>query len=442
MPEQASIPTAIAEPAPVLGPVRAKERIETIDILRGFALFGVILVNTWAFQRWSLPWRIEYGEVWTGTADHIAMWFIIFFAEGRFWPLYSFLFGLGFALQLGRAEQRGVPFFSVFRRRLLVLLLFGLLHGMLRGTGDILHVYAVLGFLLLLFRKFSPRALLVTALICLLTPWAVDAVRARRFYDSLTAPQVSEQTLQNRPRNQARTRARREELVRVRREGTLGDNVAYNLQDFAGEYSSPNPAHYLESVRGPFVMFLLGLYAGRRRIFENISAHLPFIRKVLWWGLGLGLVGISVHLILTRVVPYPPPLPYFAGRIDWLFHFGGKPAFSLFYASAIVLLVQRETWKRLLAPLGAVGRMPLTNYLLHTLIHVGIFYGSVGLGLYAKISPAASVGVTLVMYGSFILLSVWWMKRFRFGPAEWLWRTLTYGKLQPMRVQQPVPLKA
>jgi uncharacterized protein len=112
------------------------------------------------------------------------------------------------------------------------------------------------------------------------------------------------------------------------------------------------------------------------------------------------------------------------------------PAFSLFYASAIVLLVQRETWKRLLAPLGAVGRMALTNYLLHTLIHVGIFYDSVGLGLYAKISPAASVGVTLLMYGSMILLSVWWMKRFRFGPAEWLWRTLTYGKLQPMRVRQ------
>jgi uncharacterized protein len=436
MPEQPPVPAAIAEPAPVLGPVRAKERIETIDILRGFALFGVILVNTWYFQSYFLPWRIQYGEVWTGTANHVAMWMIDFFARGRFYTLFSFLFGLGFALQLGRAEARGAPFFSVYRRRLLVLLLFGLLHGMLRGTSDILHTYAVLGFFLLLFRKFSPRALLVTALVCLLTPWAVDVVRARRYYDSLTAPQVSEQKLQNRERNEARTRARREELVRVRREGTLGDNVAYNLQDFARDYSSPNPLNYLEDVVYTFAMFLLGLYAGRRRIFENISAHLPLIRKLLWWGLGLGLVGISVQLTLWRVVPDPPPLPYFAHRVAWLFLDVGWLAFSLFYASAIVLLVQRETWKRLLAPLGAVGRMPLTNYLLHTLIHVGIFYGSVGLGLYAKIPPAATVGVTLLMYGSMILLSVWWMGRFRFGPAEWLWRTLTYGRLQPMRVRQ------
>jgi uncharacterized protein len=361
------------------------------------------------------------------------MWFIAFFAEDRFHALYSFLFGLGFALQLGRAEQRGVPFFSVYRRRLLVLLLFGLLHGMLRGISDILHAYAVVGFFLLLFRKFSPRALLVIALVCLLTPWAVNAVRARRYYDSLTAPQVSAQTLQLRQRGEARTRAGWEELVRVRREGTLGDNVAYNLQSFTWQYSSP--LNYFDHVH-IFGMFLLGLYAGRRRIFENISAHLPFIRKLLWWGLGVGLVGISVHLIVTRVVPDPPPLPYFAARVAGLFRTVGAPAFSLFYASAIVLLVQRETWKRLLAPLGAVGRMPLTYYLLHTVIHAAIFFGSVGLGLYAKISPAATVGVTLLMYGSFILLSVWWMKRFRFGPAEWLWRTLTYGKLQPMRAKQ------
>jgi uncharacterized protein len=269
-----------------------------------------------------------------------------------------------------------------------------------------------------------------------LTPWAVNAVRARRAYDYLTAPQVSEQRLQNRERNQAGIRARWEEHVRMRREGTLGDNVAYNLQDFAGEYSSLNPLNYLGLVGGPFVMFLLGLYAGRRRIFENISAHLPLIRKMLWWGLGLGLVGISVHLTLTRVVPDPPPLPYFAHRVARLFRTVGLPALSLFYASAIVLLVQRETWKRLLAPLGAVGRMPLTNYLLHSVIYVVILYGyGGGLGLVAKISPAATVGVTLLMYASMILLSVWWMKRFRFGPAEWLWRTLTYGKLQPMRVQ-------
>ncbi len=435
MPDQDPMPTSGAELTSVLAPVSTRERIETIDILRGFALFGVVLVNTWSFQSYFLPWQIEFSEVWTGTANHIVMWMIEFFAYGRFYNLFCFLFGLGFALQLGRAEERGVPFIAVYYRRLLVLLLFGLLHGMLRGAWDILHVYAIVGFLLPLFRKFSSRALLVFALVCFLALWTVNAVSASRLYDSVTDAQVSEQTLEQRPLNRAKARVRWEEMVRVRREGTLADNVAYNLQSFT-LYTSSSPLNYLEDFVHPLAIFLLGIFVARRRIFENIHAHLPLIRSLLWWGLGLGVVGISVHLIVTRVLPSPVPLPYFTWRAAELFREFGVPAFSLFYACAIVLLLQRRTWKRLLAPLGTVGKMPLTNYLLHTLIHVGIFYGSVGLGLYAKISPVAGVGVTLLMFASMTLLSAWWMKRFRFGPAEWLWRTLTYGKLQPTLLKQ------
>ena len=146
-------------------------------------------------------------------------------------------------------------------------------------------------------------------------------------------------------------------------------------------------------------------------------------------------MGISVSLTLTRVLP-DPPLPYVAGRVAVLFQDVGVVAFSLFYASAIVLLLRRTAWERLLAPLAAVGRMPLTNYLLHTVIHVWLFFGSIGFGLYGRISPAATVGVSVVMYGFMVVLSQWWMGRFRFGPAEWIWRTLTYGRLQPMRASQ------
>jgi len=433
VPQEAPLTTAIAEPKRPIGPIRPKNRIETIDILRGFALFGVIMANTWGFQSWSLPWTIQFEEVWTGAADHVAMWGITFFVEGRFYRLFSFLFGLGIALQLGRAEQRGAPFFAVYRRRMLVLLLFGLLHTMLRGTGDILQPYAVMGFILLLFRKFSPRALLVIALIFLLSAWVEDAVRDARRYDSLTAPPVSEQTLQEREQDEATTRTRREEIVRVRLEGTLGDNVAYNMQSFARAMSSQSPLDWFGY--DEYVMFLLGLYAGRRRIFENIRAHLPVIRKLLWWGLALGVFGMAIGLAVEEMVAPDPPFQYFADRVGYLFYLVGLQAFSLFYASAIVLLVQRETWKHRLAPLGAVGRMSLTNYLLHTVIHVAIFFG-VGLGLYGKVSPVAGVGVTFLMYASMIFLSVWWMGRFRFGPAEWLWRTLTYGKLQPMRLRR------
>ena len=398
----------------------------TIDILRGFALLGVILVNTWSFQGWGLPWRTQYTEVWTGSVDHAAMWMIVFFASYRFISLFSFLFGLGFAMQFERARELGVPFAGRHLRRMLILFLFGLLHAMLQGSGDILCIYAFMGSLLFLFRNRTPKTLLAIAAFFVLLPWAVGSVREWQLYDSPTARQVSEQVLQGRVQRESTMRARREELVQVRREGTLGDNVAYNLKDFA-----PGRLQLLNHLA--LVMFFLGLYAGRRKILENPSAHLPLIRKLLWWGLGLGLVGISVSLTLTRVLPDPPPLPYVAGRVAVLFQDVGAIAGSLFYASGIVLLLRRTAWERLLAPLAAVGRMPLTNYLLHTVIHVGVFFGSVGFGLYGRVSPAATVGVSLLMYGFMIVLSQWWMGRFRFGPAEWLWRTLTYGRLQPMR---------
>ncbi|MFQ5777077.1 MAG: DUF418 domain-containing protein [Terriglobia bacterium] len=119
----------------------------------------------------------------------------------------------------------------------------------------------------------------------------------------------------------------------------------------------------------------------------------------------------------------------------------GRPAICFFYASAIILLVQREAWKKRLAPLGSVGRLALSNYLLQSVVCTTIFY-SYGLGLYGQVGPAQGLVLSVLIYAFQILLSVWWVRRFRFGPAEWLWRTLTYGKLQPMRSQQALPLKA
>ena len=172
---------------------------------------------------------------------------------------------------------------------------------------------------------------------------------------------------------------------------------------------------------------------GRRRIFQNISSYLPLIRKLMWWGLGLGLAGTLVSV--GGHWPYPS-VPYSRGMRHYsgLLWFFGTPALSLFYACVLILVAHQQAWKRRLSPLAAVGRMALTNYLLQSLVFSTVFYGY-GLGLYGKVGPAANVALTALIYGLQIPLSVWWLQRFRFGPAEWLWRTLTYGKLQPMRVQ-------
>ena len=429
MSEQASISTAIGEPAAVLRPVPARERIETIDILRGFALFGVLVANM-ADYSWS-------GQpvvlTWTGLGDRTVVWFIALLVEGKFFSLFSFLFGLGFALQMGRAEARGVRFFPLYRRRLLVLLLIGLAHSLFFWEGDILHVYAVLGFLLLLFRDRSPRTIVRWAIIALLIPVVFWATVGFHEGQQGNWPEQPEQVAE-------RMAAAEQRFAEY--QVTYGEMTTKRVEMFFGRWTSRG--FYVAGVPQYLVMFLLGLFAGRRRIFENLSAHLPFIRKVMWWGLGLGLVGglgwalmVVVHKEVFDIqlwnqsqlsrLPFPTAL---LGVALTTIH---RPALSLFYASAIVLLAQRAAWKKWLAPLAPVGRMALSNYLFQSLVFITLFY-SYGLGLGGTVGPARLTVLSAFIFVLQILLSRWWLKRFRFGPAEWLWRTLTYGKLQPLRV--------
>ncbi|MFQ5818190.1 MAG: DUF418 domain-containing protein, partial [Terriglobia bacterium] len=210
MPEQASNPAAIAEPAAVLGPVRAKERIEVIDILRGWAIFGILLVNMMVFSADYLP----EAELWPGLADRTAFYLIRFFGESKFWTLFSFLFGLGFALQLERAKARGVRFFPVYRRRLLALLLIGIFHSLI-WEGDQLIIYALLGFLLFVFRGRSPRTLVIAAVGCLLLTLSIyaarDGIRELRKRD----PETAQQTIRAAVQRELDRKAWREQAVQT-----------------------------------------------------------------------------------------------------------------------------------------------------------------------------------------------------------------------------------
>ncbi len=408
----------LTDPAPRMAPVSKAERIEVIDILRGWAIFGMLFVN-----------MSDMPGKWPGTADRLTLALIGVFAAAKFYTLFSFLFGLGLVLQMRRAEARGAPFVPVYMRRLLILLLIGLAHFLL-GERDILMDYAVLGFLLLLFRTSSPRTLVVAAFlitsIFLVRGAVVEGLRERRLADPQTAQQAIRENVQRR----AERRALTEQNLRVYARGSFGEIVAQSAHNFVWRYSALD-RRYIFPLGYVFPLFLLGLYAGRRRILENIPAHLPFIRKVMWWGLGLGLPANVVSVVRWELSN--PAWPYLTSQLAELLWAVGAPALCFFYASAIILLVQRHGWKERLAPLAAVGRMALSNYLFHSLVFVFIFY-SYGLGLYGKVGPLGGVVLAVPIFAVQLPLSVRWLRRFRFGPAEWLWRTLTYGNLQPMRV--------
>lgn len=405
-------------------PVSPQERIEALDILRGWAVFGIILADV------DILFKITPGT------DYVLNELHRVFVVDKFWPLFSLLFGLGFAMQIARAESRGQDFFSLYRRRLLALLLLGLANALLLlhvWRGEILHRYALCGFLLLLFRKCSPRTLLLAAALCMLTPRVYDAVRAGTHLLRLGNPQTAAQAVQEEAQRQARSRAWDLEFERTRRQGDYFALMKLRAKWLGVNFSSFR--FYLHQLQFPFALFLIGLYAGRRQIFENLSANLPLVRQVMWWGLGLGLAGQAVWFVSEKLPN--PAWPYFTRQVGSVLEPFADAALSFFYATAVVLLAQQAGWRKFLAPLAAPGRMALTNYLLQS-VAFAILCPRYALGLFEQVRPAQAWGVAVVIFGLQLLISLWWLKRFRFGPAEWLWRTLTYDKLQPMRVEPVV----
>lgn len=405
----------------VVTPVSPQERIEALDILRGWAVFGIILADV------DILFKITPGT------DHVLNELHRLFVVDKFWPLFSFLFGLGFAMQITRAESRGHGFLPLYRRRLLALLLFGLANGLLLlhvWRGEILHRYALCGFLLLLFRKCSPKTLLLAAALCMLTPRVYDAALAGTHLVRLGNPQTAVQAVREEARREVESRAQNVELERIRRQGDYFALMKGRIEWYNDNFSSLQ--FYLAQLDFPFALFLVGLYAGRRRIFENLPANLPFVRQVMWWGLALGLAGQAVWFISEKLPN--PAWPYFTQQAGSLLEPFADAALSFFYATAVVLLAQHSGWRKFLAPLAAPGRMALTNYLLQS-VAFAILCPRYALGLFEQVRPAQAWGVAVVIFGLQLLISLWWLGRFRFGPAEWLWRTLTYGKLQPMRIQ-------
>jgi len=391
-----------------IGPVQAQERIEFVDILRGFAILGILVANMAGFAGFS-----NDPQAWTDPLDRAILILTRFLVEAKFYSLFSFLFGWGMAVQMARAKARGTRFAPLWLRRMLILLIFGLIHGLLIWSGDILTLYALYGILLLPFGNRSQKTILISATLALLLSivltlpgGALDAFRA--WYEHATSF--------------LRSGTYSEGLYAT---GTYREITRLRIQEFFSGRS-----WFLYTFGNIFGMFLLGLYAGKRRIFQEIDRHLPLLRHILWAGLAIGVVfnGLYVLTLLNAELVSPQHYRMVSRGARTI----GAPALMLFYVSGIILLAQKDVWQQRLAPLASVGRMALTNYLLQSVVCTLIFY-SYGLGLYGEADPLLGLIFTVVIYLAQIRFSEWWLGRYRFGPAEWLWRTLTYGRFQPLR---------
>lgn len=396
--------------SPSLEPVAenvSSGRIAVLDVLRGWALLGMLVVHA--------SWYADGTAAGASLMRDVVTWGF----ENKFYPLFAFLFGCGFAVQMESAEARGSRFVPVYVRRLLGLALIGLFVKVFTGY-EVLISYAIGGFVLLALRKQPERVFLIAAVLAMLAyplrPALTLAVES--FWLDREASNAAAE------RDRAANRARREALERVQREGTYADHVRAQLADVRDSYTSlrgwmPNPG---------LAMMLLGTLAVRRRYLAESGKHRRAIARFGVVFVLMFLAGLALDALLNF-----PPTGY--ARLDstlrMLFPFLLSELWlGLAYASAVVLLFHREMWRTRLEPLSWAGRMALTNYIVQ-IVALELLFAPYLLALAfppVLVFPFAAFALYLQ-----IAFSRWWLARFRFGPVEWLWRSLTYGRLQPMR---------
>lgn len=402
-------------------PLSPPERSEALDVLRGLAVCGILIFNIQYFSGYAfMPPALAHQS---GTLDQVTRFLIHFFIGGKFYSIFSLLFGFGFALQIARAEERGDLAASLFKRRLFWLLVIGLLHAYLLSAGDILSIYAVMGFVLILFRKKPDRSLLKWAFMLLTIP-ILSYTLVYILFISFASPEAAM------PPDIERQTAEWNSLVNTVSQGSYLQVLGFNLQTIVFRYFGLLYEMRLPKILG---MFLLGFYAYRRGYFHDTQSHRAFIRRVMWCGLVLGIIGNAALTTLTRMdALFPPSLLGVVATVAYAF---GVPSLALFYVALIVMLWQKATWRRWLTYLAPVGRMALTNYLSQTLICVLIFYGY-GFGLFGKVGATTATVLAFAIFIFQVAISALWLKRFSYGPMEWVWRQLTYRQRLALRPQR------
>lgn len=391
-------------------------------MVRGFALFGVLLVNMYNFGANS--------PIWTTPADRIAFSVTRFFFETKSWRLFSFLFGLGFSLQMMRAQSRGSRFVPAYLRRLATLFLIGMMHALFYD-GDILMLYAELGLVLMLFRNVAPRLLPWIAVALLAVAPVGKAVKSAITGDSATVAVAPVDVVE----------ARRQHEERLRTHPYAVGSVI-DVMELNSDAIPPIPSADQfgpESEVAFFAMFLLGLYVGRRGILHDVDRHVPLVRGTLRWGLSIGILSMILERILAWRWGYSVfgsdrvGLPVeFLGDFSFAY---GSTALSLAYAAGIVLLARNPRFRPFVKPLGPVGRLALSVYLTQTLAFTTLFYGY-GLGQVGRMGPAAVTASALTIFAIQLAACIWWVERFRFGPVEWFWRGMTYMEFPAMSRSQ------
>ncbi|WP_340112663.1 DUF418 domain-containing protein [Maribellus mangrovi] len=407
-----------------LTPVTSRERIEYMDMLRGIAIFGILIANL----RWFSLYSPEVSGLFTFPKIDNTVYFLQHvFIESKFYSIFSILFGWGLAIQINRSKKDDASTASFLRRRLWFMLLLGGIHLFLIWEGDIVFLYGLTGFILVALRNYSSKTLLITGILLLLSPILLYFLKMN--WPWVNSPSdylynFGEKTYKHFgwiDQDTSRTGV-------LSKSKSIITSIKITLAD------APYRFAYLFAVsRIPKVLgaMLIGFVIGRTDLYYKFMNHKKKMLRICIAGL---MVFIPLNYFLVSVLKNDTA--YYNLEMEGLvytiaFAFVVFPL-AIFYMMALALMYDKKWIQKLLKPVLAVGKTAFSNYVLQSLIGIIVFYG-IGFGLAEQFGPLAWTVCALIIFTFQMIVSNIWLKYFRFGPLEWIWRSLTYNKMQALR---------
>ncbi|MFM1653342.1 DUF418 domain-containing protein [Brevibacillus sp. B_LB10_24] len=348
-------------------PISSRERIVSLDIIRGIALFGIMLINVPAYIIYTSDTPpVDYSGL-----NGVLHTLISIFVEKKFFSIFSFLFGVGFYIFVSRAEKRGDRYYLRYVRRLLAMLVFGIVH-LLIWWGDILTIYALMGFFLIPFYNRKPRTILLWIGI----------------------------------------------LAGLHELSLLGSMALYQ----PGAQPPSVFGFFGNDAVNIFVMFLLGLYAAKTNLIAQVSTHFRTYKLTQAVTLVLSVI-LSAGVLWMSLVTESDAVSFYKNSLIGL----GAVPMAVFYLTTLFRLLEHKGVQKMLRPIGCVGQMAFSNYIGQDLIGANIIIPLAGLQV---VSPLPALIIAIVIYLIELIASIIWLRFFSYGPLEWIWRLLTYGRLR------------
>jgi uncharacterized protein len=405
-------------------PVQNQDREIFMDVLRGFAILGIFIANLNSFTFYSANANLT-GPCLVPELDHNMSFLQHMFIEGKFYTIFSFLFGWGIALQIKRGTANGIDVIPTVKRRLSFMLLLGLIHMMI-WPGDIVFFYAVLAFVLLLLIKYSDRTLLVMSLVMVLLP--IPLYAAKMHWSWVNVPSDLLYAIGQQIDHK---------LIGVTTESdykkfveTAGWWEVFK-SNISGIFYRFGYLVFVSRIFKVLGIFLIGYVVGRSDFYKNIVHN----KKIIYWVIAFGfIVGLPANYFLAYYMSnfmndyWTLKANGFYQTIAYAF---GVAPLGFAYIGLFMLSFQTKIGNKMMAILTPVGKMAFSNYIMHSLIGNFVFLNA-GLGFMGQVGPVYSTLFGILVFIIQIIFSTLWLRYFNFGPVEWIWRSATYKKWQPM----------